>query len=147
VVVRLATDEARTRFATARVARLATVGEDGAPHLVPVVFAVVGNTIVHVVDAKPKSTNDPRRLTRIRNLQRDPRVAFLADAYDEDWSALWWVRADALASTLDRAADADEWDRAVVALATRYPQYDTVRPTGPVITARVTRWTGWSATG
>jgi PPOX class probable F420-dependent enzyme len=145
VVVRLATDEARERFATARVARLATVGDDGAPHLVPVVFAVIDERIVHVVDSKPKATDDPWRLTRVRNLLREPHVAFLADAYDEDWSALWWVRADALARVLERATDASEWDRAVDALAERYPPYRSVRPTGPVITARVTRWTGWSA--
>jgi PPOX class probable F420-dependent enzyme len=110
------------------------------------VFAVVDDTIVHVVDAKPKSTSDPRRLTRTRNIQRDSRVAFLADWYDEDWSALWWVRADAVAVVLDRATDAGDWDRAFDALAARYPQYDAIRPTGAVIIARVTRWTGWSAT-
>jgi len=49
-------DEARTRFAAARVARLATVGADGRPHLVPVCFAVVDDSIVSAVDAKPKST-------------------------------------------------------------------------------------------
>jgi nitroimidazol reductase NimA-like FMN-containing flavoprotein (pyridoxamine 5'-phosphate oxidase superfamily) len=49
-------EEARRRFAAARVARLATVGADGAPHLVPLVFAVDGDTVYSAVDAKPKRT-------------------------------------------------------------------------------------------
>ena len=32
--------EARRRFGEARVARLATVGQDASPHLVPIVFAL-----------------------------------------------------------------------------------------------------------
>ncbi|HEV7885596.1 MAG TPA: pyridoxamine 5'-phosphate oxidase family protein, partial [Solirubrobacteraceae bacterium] len=54
--------EARERFATARVARLATVGEDGAPHLVPIVFALDGDRIYHAVDRKPKRTTALRRV-------------------------------------------------------------------------------------
>ena len=146
ICVRLATEEARTRFETARVARLATVRPDGSPHTVPVVFAMLGDRIVHVADAKPKATRDLWALQRIRNIVGEPRVSFLADAYDDDWSALWWVRADAVATVLDPAADADGWREAVDALAARYPQYVINRPTGPVVAATVTRWTGWSAT-
>ena len=74
------TDEARARFAAARVARLATAG----PHLVPVCFAVDGDTIWSAVDAKPKRS---RELQRLRNIEADPRVAVLADHYtDDDWS-------------------------------------------------------------
>ena len=38
-------DEARRRFAAARVARLATADAEGVPHVVPVVFAVEGDTV------------------------------------------------------------------------------------------------------
>ncbi|MDQ3526766.1 MAG: pyridoxamine 5'-phosphate oxidase family protein, partial [Actinomycetota bacterium] len=41
---------ARERFATARVARLATTTPEGRPHLVPVVFAVVGDRVWTAVD-------------------------------------------------------------------------------------------------
>ena len=58
-------DEARRRFAQARVARLATAGADGRPHLVPIVFAVAerstDDVIYSVVDAKPKRTTPLRR--------------------------------------------------------------------------------------
>src|SRR4051795_978279 len=84
--------EARTRFAAAHVARLATAGTDGRPHLVPVVFALDGDTLYTAVDdVKPKATT---RLRRLANIAANPAVALLADHYEDDWSALWWVRAD-----------------------------------------------------
>ena len=43
-------DEARVLFGGERVARLATVRPDGAPHIVPVVFAVVHDEIWLAVD-------------------------------------------------------------------------------------------------
>jgi len=57
----LAEDEARRRFAAARVARLATVDASGRPHQVPVVFAhhALDGTdrLVTAVDHKPKTTD------------------------------------------------------------------------------------------
>ena len=127
--------QARARFATARVARLATTGPDGAPHLVPVTFAVHGDEIVTAVDHKPKRTRD---LQRLRNIEHDPRVCLLADRYDDaDWDALWWARADGEARVLD-AYPAGVWR-----LAERYPQYRDRPPEGPVISIAVTRWSGW----
>jgi PPOX class probable F420-dependent enzyme len=128
--------EARRRFATARVARLATVAPDGAPHVVPIVFAVAGDTIYHGVDAKPKRHTALRRLA---NLAAEPRAAVLADHYDDDWSALWWVRADGIAREVDPGGD--EGRRAVGMLVARYSQYD-IR--GLVIAVDVARWSGWS---
>ncbi|MGZ4272517.1 MAG: TIGR03668 family PPOX class F420-dependent oxidoreductase, partial [Solirubrobacteraceae bacterium] len=85
-------EEARERFAAARVARLATADAGGRPHLVPVVFAVEGDRIYTVVDAKPKRTTSLRRLA---NVLENPQVALLVDHYDDsDWDALWWARAD-----------------------------------------------------
>jgi PPOX class probable F420-dependent enzyme len=135
--------EARERFATARVARLATVGEDGGPHLVPIVFALHGDTILHAVDAKPKRT---RALRRLANIAADPRVALLADEYDDgDWERLWWVRADGVARVLE--AGEAEADRALMLLGQRYAQYHAAPPAGPVVAVDVERWRGWSASG
>src|SRR4051812_37654808 len=91
--------EARARFASAPVARLATVAENGRPHLVPVVFALDADTLYTAVDdVKPKATT---RLKRLANIAANPRVALLADHYEDDWSALWWARADGTARLLD----------------------------------------------
>lgn len=127
----------RQRFASARVARLATVTPAGAPHLVPVVFAVDGETVYTAVDGKPKST---RRLRRLANIAAEPRVSLLVDHYDDDWSRLWWVRADGRASVHD---DGPHADRARALLSAKYPQYQSVPLDGPVIEVRVERWTGW----
>jgi PPOX class probable F420-dependent enzyme len=133
-------EEARRRFAAAHVARLATVGSDGRPHLVPITFVVVGDTVYSAVDSKPKRTTALRRLANVRD---NPRVAVLVDRYDDDWSRLWWVRADGAGRVLD-PADA-EAGAAIGELARRYPRYRTERPAGPVLAIDVDRWSGWSA--
>ena len=84
-------EQARWRFAQARVARLATADASGRPHLVPMVFALAGDTIYSAVDAKPKRSTSLRRLA---NIAANPRVAVLVDHYDGDCNELWWVRAD-----------------------------------------------------
>ena len=124
------------RFAAAPVARLATVGRDGAPHLVPIVFALVGGVIYSAVDAKPKRHT---RLQRLANIAREPRVSVLADRYADDWTALWWVRADGVARVLPSSAAALE------ALTAKYPQYRTAPPPGPFLEIEVRRWSSWSA--
>jgi PPOX class probable F420-dependent enzyme len=115
------------------------VNPDGSPHLVAVVFALVGDLIYTAVDGKPKRT---RRLRRVANLVREPRCSLLVDRYADDWSTLWWVRADGEASIVD-PLDAHD---AVAALMSRYPQYGTLPgPLEPMIAVRVTRWSGWTA--
>lgn len=131
--------DARRLFAAATVARLATVTEAGRPHLVPVTFAVDGDRIYIAVDAKPKTTRDLRRL---RNIRANPQVAVLADRYDDDWSALWWVRADGRAVILDSAR---QTAGPIALLTGRYPQYRDLPPSGPVIEITAERWTGWAA--
>jgi PPOX class probable F420-dependent enzyme len=132
-------EQARARFAAARVARLATADAAGRPHVVPVVFAVDGDRVYMVVDAKPKRTTALRRL---RNVMENPAVSLLVDHYDDaDWGALWWVRADGRGRVLDPAVD-EEGRRAVELLAARYPQQ---RAVGAVLAVDVGRWSGWSA--
>ena len=138
--MRLSPGEARQRLASARVARLATVSAAGQPHLVPVTFAADGDTIHIAIDHKPKST---LRLKRLANIAANPKVALLADHYAEDWTQLWWTRADGEATVL---TDPGDTARPVALLAARYPQYEATPPTGPVIAITVTTWTGWSYT-
>jgi PPOX class probable F420-dependent enzyme len=140
----LDTASARQRFAAARVARLATADGAGVPHLVPIVFALDGDTLYSAVDAKPKRTAALRRLANVR---ANPAVAVLADHYDEDWTALWWVRADGIGRVLERTAGRDSGDvrRALALLTARYPQYRDATPPGPVLAVEVTRWSGWVA--
>ena len=133
-------DAARSRFAHARVARLATVGADGAPHLVPVTFAIDGDRIVTAVDAKPKRRRG--RLRRLLNIRANPRVSLLVDEYDDDWGKLWWVRADGEARIVEEDPDLG---RVLALLRERYPQYATVALIGPAVVVEIERWVGWSA--
>lgn len=136
---RLSAADAQRLLRAARVARLATITPAGAPHIVPMTFAVHQGVIYSAVDAKPKAT---RLLRRLDNIRRNPAAAVLADHYDDDWAALWWVRADGRASVID---DPDQMARPVALLAERYRQYRDLPPAGPVIAVEVARWTGWAA--
>ncbi|WP_333889832.1 TIGR03668 family PPOX class F420-dependent oxidoreductase [Mycolicibacterium gadium] len=135
--------DAAALFAQSPVAMLATVGPDGAPHVVPVVFAV--NTdreqpvIYTAVDAKRKST---RRLQRLTNIEANPRVSVLVDNYDEDWTKLWWVRADGVAEI---HPSGDEMASGYALLRRKYVQYQRLALDGPVVTITVARWSAWQA--
>ena len=105
------------------VARLATLGADGGPELVPVVFARCGKRLWSAVDGKPKAS---AALARLSNARRDPRVSLLLDAYESDWKRLWWLRVAGHASVVTRA-DADSEatiEAAARILRDKYPQYE-----------------------
>lgn len=125
--------ECRRLLREARVARLATASRDAVPHLVPIVFFVDGNDIVFVVDQKAKSTT---RLKRLRFIEENPAVSVLVDHYDEDWSTLWWVRADG------RATTGEATTQEIEQLSDKYPQQVAV---GPAVRIRIGRITGWRA--
>lgn len=137
--MRLDPAEARDRFARSPLLRLATAGADGRPHLVPCTFAIdrSGRVIIGI-DNKPKMSANLRRL---RNISENPRVSLLADCYADDWSQLWWVRADGSAM-IERsgAKHAEHWDL----LRGQYPQYAGQVLDGPVIVVSVESWTGWA---
>ena len=131
----------RRRVAQARVGRLATVDGRGRPHLVPVCFAVEGDRLVTAVDRKPKTTNE---LRRISNIRENSAVSLLVDQYDEDWEQLWWVRVDGRARVLQAGPGFEE---AIAPLYDKYRgQYGLHPPPGPAILIDATRWVGWSAT-
>lgn len=137
--MRLPPEQARNLFASARVARLATADAKGTPHLVPFTFAVDGDQIVHAVDHKPKTD---RALRRLHNIAQNAATCALVDHYDDDWTHLWWARAD---GTADVTTDPAQLDRVTTLLGAKYPQYVDHPPEGPAIVMTVTRWSGWSA--
>jgi PPOX class probable F420-dependent enzyme len=119
------------------VARLATIDPDGRPHLVPIVFALDGDTLYSAVDRKPKRSTT---LRRIENARARPDVTILVDHYEDDWSRLWWIRLRGRARVLD---DGDERDRALELLAEKYPRYRDEPPVGPVLAVEVTDVLSW----
>jgi PPOX class probable F420-dependent enzyme len=127
------------RLTAARVARLATTDPDGRPHLVPIVFALEGDTLYSAVDRKPKRST---KLRRIENARERPDVTILVDHYDDDWGRLWWIRLRGRGRVLD---EGEERERALALLQEKYPQYRAEPPDGPVLAVDVTDVRDWSA--
>ena len=131
--------DAAAMFAESPVAMLATVGADGAPHVVPVVFAVHRDVVYTAVDAKRKST---RRLRRLTNIEGNPLVSLLVDHYEDDWNRLWWVRADGEAAIHHSG---DEMATGYGLLRRKYTQYQRIALDGPVVSVVVKKWSSWQA--
>jgi PPOX class probable F420-dependent enzyme len=121
------------------VARLATLDPDGRAHLVPIVFALDGDTLYSAVDRKPKRT---QRLRRIENARARADVTILVDHYEEDWGRLWWIRLRGRARVLDTGT---ELEHALALLREKYLQYRDEPPTGPVLAVEITEVREWSA--
>jgi PPOX class probable F420-dependent enzyme len=115
----LMSDQARAKFESARVARLATLDSNRAPHMVPICFTYDGSVFYTAIDRKPKSV-PPAQLARLKNIQTNPQVALLIDEYDEDWTRLWYVLVRGEAELVSGAA---ERAPALAQLKAKYQQY------------------------
>lgn len=140
--MKLTAPEARARLAARHHGVLSTVHPRRGVDAVPVVYVIDDDYVAIPVDTvKPKSA---RRLQRERNLRADPRAALLVEHWDrEDWSRLWWVRAE-----LRWHGDTSAEHTAALAtmLASTYPQYRD-KPFERILALRILRVTGWAATG
>ncbi len=122
-----------------RIAHLATADASGAPYVVPVCFALHETALYITIDQKPKG--NPRSLKRLRNIAGNPRVAIVADRYDDDWTRLGWVMLRGRAQILESGA---EHDMAQDLLRSRYPQYRSMQLAElPVIAIRVEKVASW----
>jgi len=129
--------EALERLQSARVGRFASITPDGRPHVVVVTFAVIGLSVVHMVDEKPKTTH---QLQRLQNVETLPVASLLVDYYEEDWNQLWWVRVDGEV-TIEK--DGGNWWEARSRLKGKYRQYRNTPPSGPAIFLAIDRLTHW----
>jgi PPOX class probable F420-dependent enzyme len=132
--------ERERRFLAGRkVGHLATADRAGAPHVVPVCFALADQTLYITIDEKPKRVTAP--LKRLRNIAENPAVAVVADRYDDDWTRLGWVMLRGPAEIL---TGGDEHASAQALLRARYPQLNEMAIASlPVIAVRVERVTSW----
>ena len=138
--------DAQHEFLNARrIAHLATADASGAPHVVPVCFAVAGTNAYITVDDKPKR-KEGKALKRIRNIAENPSVALVADYYnDRDWSLLGWVMLRGRAEILHTGPEHDE---AQHLLRERYPQMqEMILDEHPVIAIRIERAVNWGNLG
>jgi PPOX class probable F420-dependent enzyme len=134
------TDQQRRFLAGQRVARLATADAAGRPHVVPICYALRGDTVYFTIDEKPKK-RPGARLKRLANLRENPSAALVVDRYDEDWSRLGWVMVQGRAEVLEAGA---EHDLAQASLRARYPQLASMRIEAlPVVAVRVDQVASW----
>lgn len=135
--------EVRRFLEQQRLGHLATAGLDGAPHVVPVCYALDDAALYVVADAKPKR-RPARALRRLVNLRENPRAALVVDVWDEDWTRLAWVMVRGTAAIVD---DAASHAAALALLRARYPQYRAMALDDPrehpivrILPVRVRSW-------
>ncbi len=128
--------EQRRFLDTRLVAYLTTVDAAGAPHAVPVCFALAGET-AYVVSGGERNRTGRRLDKRIRNLTGNPKASLAADHYEDDWDRVAWVRVDGRAEVF---TSGDEHAEAVRLLRERYPQFNDMELDGaPMIALRIER--------
>jgi PPOX class probable F420-dependent enzyme len=134
------TDQQRRFLDAQRVACLATADARGRPHVVPICYALTGNTVYFTIDEKPKR-RPVGQLRRLANLRENPFAALVVDRYEEDWSRLGWVMVQGRTEVLESGP---EHDLAQADLRARYPQLAAMRIEGlPVVAVRVDHVASW----
>lgn len=139
--MRLSEETARSRLSEHIHGVLCTLHPQRGPDPQPVVYAVSddGHVGVPIDRVKPKTSS---RLQRERNLAADPRGSLLIERWDaDDWSQLWWVRAE-----LEHVPDPPPSlvDELANRLARTVPQYAD-RPFHRVLVCRIVGVAGWAA--
>jgi PPOX class probable F420-dependent enzyme len=139
------TEDTRRFLEVHRVGHLATTGADGAPHVVPVCYALDDDALYFVADAKPKR-RPARSLQRLVNLRANPRAALVVDEWDEDWTRLAWVLVRGPAAVVE---DDGLHATALARLRARYPQYRAMplddRLAHPIVRIAPLSVTAWRA--
>ena len=139
--MRLAENEARARLAAFDHGILCTVHAERGVDAVPVTYVMDEDGYVGVPVDRVKPKASPR-LQRERNLEADPRATLLVEHWDrDDWSQLWWVRAEL---RWHGVAAAGRASALAAQLADHYLQYRD-QPFEQVLVLRVGRVTGWAA--
>ena len=134
------TDRERRFLGEQRIAHLATADRRAIPHVVPVCFAVLGESLYITIDKKPKR-GPATMLKRLRNVAENPAVAIVVDHYEEDWALLGWVMLHGHAEVLTNGA---EHNNAQALLRSRYSQLEAMAIAEcPVIAVRIERATSW----
>ena len=94
-----------------RVARVATVGAAGVPHVVPVCQILVGGKIYFASGKKGR---------KVLNLRANPKLALTVDLYSDDWGQIQGVMVQGTARVIERGPRFRSLRRCLYA---KYPQY------------------------
>ncbi len=125
----------RTFVSDAPVCRIATVRDEGAPHLIPVCPVFDGESTVYVDIAN--------RSASAEGVRADGRVAVLIDHYEDDWTKLKAVLLHCRAEVVN----GKEQDRAWEMIREKFPQYSSVDWSPRLTLAlRIDDWRQWGIT-
>ena len=94
-----------------RVARVATAGAGGMPHLVPVCHVLVGDKIYF---------GSGRKGRKVLNVAANPRLALMVDVYSDDWDHITGVMVQGRGRVIERGSRFRRLRRRLYA---KYPQY------------------------
>jgi PPOX class probable F420-dependent enzyme len=94
-----------------RVCRVATAGQSGMPHVVPVCHVLHGGKIYFA------SGDDGRK---VKNLKENPRVTVTVDCYSDAWAGLKGVMVQGRARLIERGP---RFRKIRALLYKKYPQY------------------------
>jgi PPOX class probable F420-dependent enzyme len=128
----------------APVGRLAYLDDRDRPRVLPVTYALAGDSVWTAIDHKPKD-RPPERIARVRYLRRRPEAALCVDHYEDDWSRLAWVQAIGSVAVHDADRSGEEARAALDALAEKYSTYVHDAPDGPLLELRPERLLCWRA--
>ena len=79
------------------------------------------------IDNKPKKTVNSNQLKRVKNIQRNPKISFLLDTYDDkDWNNLSYLMIQGKARIVNRLNDIDTIKTAHFLLSEKYIQYKKI---------------------
>lgn len=130
----------------AKVAHLATAASNLQPYITPVVFVLEKDKIFIPLDYKPK-TVPFKQLKRVKNIQKNPRVAFQVDNYEDDWQRLWYVMLIGCAKLVEQREGGRDRDKNIRKvrdlLVEKYIQYSKVEMGTIYIKINVLRGVYW----
>jgi PPOX class probable F420-dependent enzyme len=122
-------------LAWTRVARVATAGAAGVPHVVPVCHVLAGGKVYFA------SGDDGRK---VKNIKENPRVTLTVDLYSDHWGTLKGVMVQGRARLIERGP---RFRRIRDLLYRKYPQYPREAAISPsdsvVIEVTPTRVFSW----
>jgi PPOX class probable F420-dependent enzyme len=126
----------------ARVARLGTVDGYNQPYVIPVVFVFDGAYFFIPLDRKTKTVT-PGDLRRVKNIEKNAKVALIIDHYSEAWEKLWFIMIMGQAGIIEKK-DQDALLKEIHRmLITKYPQYKSLGMGQSCIKIQPLKVTSW----
>jgi len=131
---------------SARSGHLTTASSNLQPYVTPVVFILQQNNIFVPLDDKPK-TISVKELKRVKNIEENPKVCFLVDHYEEDWTNLWFVMIIGYATLVELNGRAEKITKEIRKIHTKllkkYSQYTKISIGRSYIKIRIDKTIYW----